>query len=91
LETIHVLFLAVPLLLILLIILTSLLIFNAPYSDSDVKRAISRLRTKCVGPKEIPNFIMEGCSEILTSHFQSLLINWAFSVIIEAGGCCAYI
>jgi hypothetical protein len=36
-------------------------------SDSDVEQAISRLRsTKCVGPDEIPNFIIKGCSEILT-------------------------
>jgi hypothetical protein len=41
---------------------------NTPrISDSDVERAISRLRSmKCVGPDEIPNFIMKGCSEILT-------------------------
>jgi hypothetical protein len=41
---------------------------NIPYiSDSDVERAISRLRSmKCGGPDEIPNFIIKGCSEILT-------------------------
>jgi hypothetical protein len=41
---------------------------NIPHvSDSDTERAISRLRsTKCVGPDEIPNFIIKGCSEILT-------------------------
>jgi hypothetical protein len=46
----------------------SLDFLNSPYvSDSDVKRAISYLRsTKCVGPDEIPNFITKGCSEILT-------------------------
>jgi hypothetical protein len=41
---------------------------NIPYiSDSDVEIAISRLRlTKCVGPDEIPNFIIKDCSEIFT-------------------------
>jgi hypothetical protein len=41
---------------------------NIPHiSDSDVQRAISRLSsTKCVGPDEIPNFIIKGCSEIFT-------------------------
>jgi hypothetical protein len=36
-------------------------------SDSDVEQAVSHLRTtKCVRPDEIPNFIIKGCSEIIT-------------------------
>jgi hypothetical protein len=48
---------------------------NIPYiSDSDVKRAISRLRsTKCVGPDEIPNFIIKGCSDIFTPLLRHIL------------------
>jgi hypothetical protein len=69
---------------------------NIPYiSDSDVQRAISRLRsTKCVGPDEIPNFIIKGCSEVLNSslipHFQSQFINWKVSLVMEEGCCCTY-
>jgi hypothetical protein len=58
--------------------------FNIPYiSDSDVQQVISRLRsTKCVGPDEIPNLIIKGCSEILTplSHhvFNLILLTGKF-------------
>jgi hypothetical protein len=50
---------------------------NIPHiSDSNVKRGISRLHsTKCVGPDEVPNFIIKGCSEIFTpllSHIFNL-------------------
>jgi hypothetical protein len=43
-------------------------VLNIPHiSVTDVTRTISRLRsTKCVGPDEIPNFIIKGCSEVLT-------------------------
>jgi hypothetical protein len=42
-------------------------LLNVPYvCDSVVKCAISHLRsTKSVGPDEIPNFIIKGCSDIL--------------------------
>jgi hypothetical protein len=45
---------------------------NIPYiSDSDVKRSISHLRlAKCVGPDEIPNFIIKYCSEILLFYVR---------------------
>jgi hypothetical protein len=41
---------------------------NIPYiSDLDVKQAISHLHlAKCIGPDEVPNFIIKGCSEIFT-------------------------
>jgi hypothetical protein len=51
---------------------------NVPYIyDSNVKRAVSHLRSKkSVGPDEIPNFIIKGSSHILflsCTTFFSLL------------------
>jgi hypothetical protein len=57
-----------------------------PISDSDVKQAIRRLGpSKCVGPDEIPSFIIKGCSEIfasLLSHvFNISLLQRKFSTV----------
>jgi hypothetical protein len=55
-------------------------LLNVPYIyDSDVKCAISHLRsTKSVGPDEIPNFIIKGCSDIfipLLRHIFNLSLS----------------
>jgi hypothetical protein len=62
--------------------LTSSDFLNIPYiSDSDVTRAISRLRsTKCVRPHEIPNFIITGCCEIFTP-----LLRYIFNLSLLTG------
>jgi hypothetical protein len=94
------LFFTNSLLLMLRTILTSLILifFNTPYiSDSDFKRAISCLRsTKCVGPDEIPNFIIKDCSNIfipllrhifslslLTGKFPSLSKQWLLCLFLR--------
>jgi hypothetical protein len=62
-------YLIYPLLLILRTILTSLVRFSeySLYFWLTLSETLSRLRsTKCVGPDEIPNFKIKGCSEIFT-------------------------
>jgi hypothetical protein len=50
---------------------------NTPYiSDSEVQRAISRLRsTKCVGPDKIPDFIIKGCYAYLLLSYVTFSIS----------------
>jgi hypothetical protein len=61
----------------------SLDFLNPPcFSDSDVEEAIFRLcSTKCIGPDEIPNFIIKGCSHIFTSFLRQTFsdsFTWKF-------------
>jgi hypothetical protein len=82
-----------PFLQILRTVPTSLGVNTPRSSDSDVKRAISRLcSTKPIGPHEIPNFIIKGCCEIfipflryifnLTLSTGRFLLLWKHTAVI---------
>jgi hypothetical protein len=54
---------------------------NVPsISDAEVKQAIRRLSlSKCVGPDEIPSFIIKGYSEIFAS-----LLSHIFNTLLQS-------
>jgi hypothetical protein len=53
----------------------------APFSATEVSRAIKRLRpSKCVGLNGIPSFIIKGFSDIFI-----LLLTYIFNLIVTSG------